>query len=129
MLCTVLIVDDSSSTRSIVRAIVRDAGVRDDRIFEATNGQEALAMFEEAWIDLVLLDINMPVMNGECFARTIRAREDLADVKLLVVTAEPSPLRHARLRQIGVEGILAKPFASEQLREAIRLCLPHAAAA
>ena len=124
--CTVLIVDDSSTTRELIRRRVREAGIRDERIFEACNGQEALALFEEVWIDLVLLDINMPVMNGEVFARTVRAREDLDDVRLLVVTAEHSPLRHARLRQIGVDWILTKPFHAQHLREAIHLCLPGA---
>lgn len=124
--CTVLIVDDSSAARSVIRRTVRDAGVRDDRIFEACNGQEALALFEEVWIDLVLLDINMPVMNGEVFARTLRAREDLDDVRMVVVTTEHSPFRHARLRQIGVDWILTKPFHADHLRDAIRLCLPSA---
>jgi two-component system chemotaxis response regulator CheY len=126
MLCNVLIVDDSISARSVIRQVVREAGIRDDRIFEASNGQEALALFEEVWIDLVLLDLNMPVMNGEVFARTLRAREDLDDVRMLVVTAEHSPFRHARLRQIGVDWILTKPFYADHLRDAIRRCLPSA---
>jgi two-component system, chemotaxis family, chemotaxis protein CheY len=129
MLCNVLIVDDSGSTRSVIRQVVRDAGVRDDRIFEAANGQEALALFETTWIDLVLLDINMPVMNGECFARTLRAREDLADVKVLVVTADHNPLRHARLRQIGINGLITKPFRAHDLRTAVLAALPSAQAA
>lgn len=128
MHCTVLIVDDSSAARSVIRQVVRETGVRDDRIFEASNGQEALALFEDVWIDLVLLDINMPVMNGEVFARTLRAREDLDDVRMLVVTAEHSPFRHARLRQLGVDWILTKPFYAEHLRDAIRICLPSAEA-
>ncbi len=126
MHCTALIVDDSSSARTVMREIVREAGIRDDRIYEAANGQEALALFEEVWIDLVLLDINMPVMNGEVFARTLRAREDLDDVRMLVVTAEHSPFRHARLRHLGVDWILTKPFYADHLRDAIRICLPSA---
>jgi CheY-like chemotaxis protein len=129
MLCNVLIVDDSSSARSILRRVVRAAGVRDERIFEAANGQEALALFEDAWIDLVLLDVNMPVMSGECFVRTIRAREDLADLRVIVVTAENSPLRHARLRTLGVTTILTKPFETEALRSAIIGSLPRLDAA
>jgi len=129
MLCNVLVVDDSSSARAVIRQIVRDAGVCNDRIFEAVNGQEALALFETTWIDLVLLNINMPVMNGECFARTLRAREDLADVKVLVVTADHDPLRHARLRQIGISGMITKPFRAEHLRTAVLAALPAAKAA
>jgi two-component system, chemotaxis family, chemotaxis protein CheY len=126
MHCTALIVDDSGSARSVMREIVREAGLRDDRIYEAANGQEALALLEEVWIDLILLDINMPVMNGEVFARTLRAREDLDDVRMLVVTAEHSPFRHARLRHLGVDWILTKPFYADHLRDAIRVCLPGA---
>ncbi len=126
MHCTILIVDDSASARTLMRQVAREAGVRDSRIYEASNGQEALALFEEVWIDLVLLDINMPVMNGEVFARTLRGREDLDDVRVLVVTAEHSPFRHARLRQIGVDWILTKPFFADHLLDAIRRCLPSA---
>ncbi len=129
MLCNVLIVDDSSATRSIVRQIVREAGVPDDRIFEAGNGQEALAVFEHAWIDLVVLDLNMPVLDGEAFARTIRARDDLEDVRILVVTSDQSSVRHMRLRAIGVDGILTKPFCADELRSLIRRSLPSANAA
>ncbi len=129
MLCNVLIVDDSSATRSIVRQIVREAGVAEERTFEAGNGQEALAVFEHAWIDLVVLDLNMPVLDGEAFARTIRCRDDLADVRIIVVTSDQTTARHMRLRAIGVDGILTKPFCADELRSLITHCLPQRRAA
>jgi two-component system chemotaxis response regulator CheY len=129
MLCTVLIVDDSALTRSLERSVVRSAGVSDQRIFEASNGLEALALFEQAWIDVVLLDLTMPVMDGETFARLLRAREDLGDVRIVVVTSDRDPARHARLRRSGVDGILTKPFDAESLRAMLSRTLPASTSA
>ncbi|MEY2714359.1 MAG: Chemotaxis protein, partial [Planctomycetota bacterium] len=67
--CHVLVVDDSPILRTAIKKVVKLAGVPEDRIFEAGNGVEALDVLETVWIDLVLLDLNMPVMDGEQFAR------------------------------------------------------------
>ncbi len=60
----VLIVDDSSVVRHMVRRALSIAGIEADPVFEAGNGQEALAVLRENWIDIVFADINMPVMSG-----------------------------------------------------------------
>lgn len=119
MSCNVLIVDDSSILRRAIRKVVGMAGVADDRIQEASNGQEALDILERAWVDLILLDLNMPVMDGEQFARELRSREHLKDVTVVVVSTEANAARLARMKELGVSHTLRKPFEPEQLRDII----------
>lgn len=119
MSCNVLIVDDSGVLRSAIRKVVRLAGVEDDRIHEASNGREALEVLETVWIDLVLLDLNMPVMDGEQFATELRKNPDLADVAVVVVSTEANRDRLQRMRDLGVIEMLRKPFAPEDLHRLI----------
>ena len=113
--CHVLIVDDSPILRAAIKKVVKLAGISEDRIFEAGNGVEALEVLETVWIDLVLLDLNMPVMDGEEFARELRKREDLSDVAVVVVSTEANRERLDRMRKLGVAHTLRKPFEPEDL--------------
>ena len=99
--CHVLIVDDSPILRAAIKKVVKLAGVPEDRIFEAGNGLEALEVLETVWIDLVLLDLNMPVMDGEQFATDLRKRDDLQDVAVVVVSTEANRDRLERMRALG----------------------------
>ncbi|MEY3025936.1 MAG: hypothetical protein RL136_2190 [Planctomycetota bacterium] len=113
--CHVLVVDDSPILRTAIKKVVKLAGVPEDRIFEAGNGVEALDVLETVWIDLVLLDLNMPVMDGEQFARELRNRPDLKDVAVVVVSTEANRERLERMHELGVEHTLRKPFEPEAL--------------
>jgi two-component system chemotaxis response regulator CheY len=115
MTCNVLIVDDSRILRTAIRKVVRLAGIEDERIHEASNGREALDVLETVWIDLVLLDLNMPVMDGEQFARELRQNPALADVAVVVVSTESNVDRLQRMRDLGVVESLRKPFEPEDL--------------
>lgn len=119
MSCNVLIVDDSPILRTAIRKVVRLAGIEDDRIHDAGNGREALDVLETVWIDLVLLDMNMPVMDGEQFAGELRKNPDLADVAIVVVSTEANQGRLQRMRDLGVIDILRKPFEPEDLHRLI----------
>lgn len=119
MNCNVLIVDDSPILRMAIRKVVRLAGIEDDRIHEAGNGREALDVLETVWVDLVLLDLNMPVMDGEQFAVELRKNPDLADVAVVVVSTEGNRDRLQRMRDLGVTEMLRKPFEPEDLHRLI----------
>lgn len=119
MNCNVLIVDDSAILRSAIRKVLRLAGVEDDRIHEAGNGRDALELLETVWIDLVLLDMNMPVMDGERFATELRKNPDLSDVAVVVVSTESNRERLQRMRDLGVVEVLRKPFEPEDLHRLI----------
>ena len=114
-----MIVDDSPILRSAIKKVVKLAGLEEDRIFEAGNGKEALELMETVWVDLVLLDLNMPVMNGEEFATELRKRPELEDVAVVVVSTESNQDRLDRMRELGAVESLQKPFEPEDLRRII----------
>lgn len=119
MSCNILIVDDSPILRTAIKKVVKLADISEDHIFEAGNGAEALQVLETVWIDLVLLDLNMPVMDGEQFAVEMRKRPDLNDVAVVVVSTESNKERLDRMKQLGVTAILHKPFEPEDLRRLV----------
>jgi len=115
MSCTILIVDDSPILRMAIKKTARLAGVENDHIFEAGNGQEALDALEKQWVDLILLDLNMPVMDGEQFVEELRKKEDIKDIPVVIVSTESNRDRLARLREMGIVATLHKPFEPEEL--------------
>ena len=115
MSCKVLVVDDSRLLRSAIKKVVKLAGISEDHIFEAGNGQEALLVLETVWIDLVLLDLNMPVMDGEQFAIELRKKPELNDVAVVVVSTESNKERLDRMFELGAVETLHKPFEPEDL--------------
>lgn len=114
----ILIVDDSAVMRAMILRTLRVSGLPLGEVHEAANGEEALDRLRESWIDLMLLDINMPVMNGEAVVDHLRADPETADLKIIVVSTESSDTRIARLAAKGV-AFVHKPFTPEELRDAV----------
>jgi two-component system, chemotaxis family, chemotaxis protein CheY len=118
MAFNVLIVDDSAVMRAMIVRTLKMSGVPIASIHEAAHGEEGLHRLQEEWIDLVLLDINMPVMNGEEMLTRIRADERTRDLAVIVVSTEGSETRLAALQAMGAV-IVHKPFPPEVLRNTI----------
>ncbi len=118
MSLNILVVDDSLAMRSIIKKTLNLSGLPIDKILQAKNGEEGLKMLEENWVDLALVDINMPVMDGETMIDHVRETQDVEDLHIIVVSTEASETRIARLKEKGVE-FIHKPFAPETLREAL----------
>jgi two-component system chemotaxis response regulator CheY len=123
----VLIVDDSPLLRATARRAVLQAGVAAANIREARNGQEALDLLAADKADVVLLDINMPVMDGYEFVQRKSADPALADVKVALVTTEGNKQRLERMTALGVEHYLRKPFEPEDLRDLVAELFGHPA--
>ena len=111
----ILIVDDSPLLRKTARRAAMQAGAEPERIREAGNGREALAALA-AEPDIVLLDINMPVMDGFEFLEANSRAPSPCAAKIALVTTEGNKERLARAEQLGVVDYLRKPFAPEELR-------------
>ena len=119
----ILIVDDSPLLRATARRAVLQAGAAPSNVREAGNGQQALEALREQPADIVLLDINMPVMNGFEFVEAKAKDPSLSGVKVALVTTEGNEKRLARMTELGVNHYLRKPFEPEDLRALVQeLC-------
>jgi two-component system chemotaxis response regulator CheY len=108
-----LVVDDSRTVRIILRQILQEMGTD---VVEAGDGLEALEQLRRnPEIDLVLVDWNMPVMNGLDFILAVRAQADLDDVRIVMVTTETEGEQVARALQAGANEYVMKPFTKEVL--------------
>ncbi len=113
----VLIVDDSAILRLSIKRAVLQTGVKEDDVFQAGNGQEALEALAKQSVDLVLLDLNMPVMNGHEFVKACSQHPTLKNQAIVVVTTEGNQKRIQEIKALGVRGVLRKPFEPEDLRQ------------
>jgi two-component system, chemotaxis family, chemotaxis protein CheY len=87
-------------------------------IYQASNGQEGLEIINKHWLDLVLADLNMPVMSGEEMIDKIRQNPETADLPVIIVSTESSETRIDLLMKKS-DGFVHKPFSPESLRETI----------
>jgi two-component system chemotaxis response regulator CheY len=118
MALNILVVDDSSVMRAMIIKTLRLSRLPLGKVHEATNGQEALKVLDGNWIDLALVDINMPVMDGEEMINRLRQNPATADLPIIIVSTEGSETRKEVLTQKGA-GFVHKPFTPETLRDAI----------
>lgn len=118
MSLNVLVVDDSAVMRAIIIKTLRLSGLAVGEVHEAANGLEGLRLLDSNWIDLALVDINMPEMNGEEMLDAVRLNPDTSSLPVVVVSTEGSDTRIEMLRNKGAT-FVHKPFTPERLRETI----------
>jgi two-component system chemotaxis response regulator CheY len=112
-----LIVDDSSVMRKIVERSLRQAGLDLSSVMEAGNGAEALGILDANPVDLILSDINMPVMDGLEFVRQLQTVEKLRGVPVVMITTEGSESNVVQALSLGAKGYIRKPFTPDQVKE------------
>lgn len=116
MALNVLMVDDSATVRAIIGKALRLGGVDVRELHEAANGAEALEILKTHWVDLVLSDLNMPVMDGAALIEKMAQDELLKSIPVIIVSTEGSATRIEDLKAKGVTGFIRKPFAPEDIR-------------
>lgn len=114
-----LIVDDSKVTRSMIRKALTLSGIELGEVHEATNGREALAVLEAAWVDIVFADLNMPVMNGTEMMQEMARRDLIRNTPVVIVSTEGSQEKIDAMKKQGAQAYLTKPFTPEQMKEVI----------
>ena len=112
-----LIVDDSSVMRKIVERSLRQAGIDLVQVLEAGNGAEALGLLKDSSVDLILCDINMPVMDGLEFVRQLRSVESAKGTPIVMITTEGSESHVVEALSNGARGYIRKPFTPDQVKE------------
>lgn len=115
----VLIVDDSSVMRKIIGRALLQSGFEIANLYEASNGTEGLELLQARQVDIILSDINMPVMDGLEFLRQMRAQNLAPGVPVVMITTESSAEHVKRAIEAGARGYLRKPFTAEQIQERV----------
>jgi two-component system chemotaxis response regulator CheY len=85
-------------------------------VWEAGNGREALELLEQKWIDLILSDVHMPVMDGRELLMEIKGQDSLRDLPVVFITTESNEERMQEIVSLGAEGFIRKPFRPESIR-------------
>ncbi|MDD2366539.1 MAG: response regulator [Desulfuromonadaceae bacterium] len=108
----VLLAEDNSINALFMMTLLKKTG---HRAVCVENGEEALKALENGEFDLVLMDIQMPVMNGEEAFKAIRERENLSSVPVIALTAYAMQSEHQRFIDIGFDGYISKPVQVDKL--------------
>lgn len=119
MSLNVLLVDDSSTMRAMVARTLAMSGLSLGAVHQASNGREGLDVLDREWVDLVLVDINMPVMNGLEMIGELRRKPELAKLPVIVVSTESSQTRIQQVQAQQGVCFIHKPFTPETVREVI----------
>ena len=114
----ILIVDDFSTMRRIIKNLLRDLGFTNTS--EADDGTTALPMLQSGSFDFLVTDWNMPGMSGIDLLRAVRADDRLKHLPVLMVTAEAKRDQIIEAAQAGVNGYVVKPFTAQALKEKIQ---------
>jgi two-component system chemotaxis response regulator CheY len=119
----ILIVDDSDLVRTVIGRTLSLAGIPIGELYEAGNGREALDVIEDRWVDLILADLNMPVMGGLEMLAKLREDGVLKTIPVIVVSTEGSATRVEELTAMGVAAYVRKPFTPELIRDVVSRAL------
>ncbi|CCK79959.1 response regulator [Desulfobacula toluolica] len=114
---SILIVDDSLPMRSVIKRTFKAAGYVNSEFHEAANGKDALELMKNDWIDIVITDYNMPVMNGMEFIKTIKQDDLLKDIPVVVISTEGNETKIKEFMDCGAAGYITKPFTPETIRD------------
>ncbi|MCM0083186.1 response regulator [Geomonas sp. Red32] len=117
---TILAVDDSPGMRTTISFTLEEAGYR---VVEAKDGAEGLARIKQEQVDLVITDLNMPVLDGLSLIRAIRDNPDHRFTPIIMLTTESQDDRKQEGRLAGASGWMVKPFRPEQLLAVVRKVL------
>jgi len=108
----ILVVEDQDDNRTILRDLLTNAGFE---ILEAVTGEEGIRMAETHHPDLILMDIQLPVLDGYEATRRIKAQAELASIPIIAVTSYALSGDADKVRAAGCDGYIAKPFSPRQL--------------
>lgn len=114
---SILTVDDSASMRQMVAFTLKSAGFN---VLEAANGEEGLARIRDSNVDMLLVDQNMPQMDGVSLVRAVRSLPQHKATPILMLTTESSDAMKAAGKAAGATGWLVKPFDPARLIDIVK---------
>ena len=117
----ILIIEDQEDNRAIMRDLLTGAGFE---LIEAVDGEEGVKLAQSERPDLILMDIQLPVIDGYEATRRIKAIVELKSIPIIAVTSYALSGDEAKTRAAGCDGYVAKPFSPRQLLAKVREFLP-----
>jgi two-component system chemotaxis response regulator CheY len=119
---TIMIVDDSASIRTVVGIALRGAGYT---VIEAKDGQDAINKLTGQKVNLIISDVNMPIMDGITFVKHVKQMAAYKFTPIIMLTTESDESKKREGQAAGARAWVVKPFKPEQMLAAVqRLCLP-----
>jgi chemosensory pili system protein ChpA (sensor histidine kinase/response regulator) len=112
-----LVVDDSITVRRVTQRLLERNGMR---VMTARDGADAMALLADHVPDIILLDIEMPRMDGFEFAKTIKADHNLVDIPIIMITSRTAEKHRNRAAELGIDLYLGKPYQEEELLRNLR---------
>ncbi len=113
----ILIVDDSSSMRKVLKKAITMCNIGQVEFIEAENGKTALDIMNNNWIDIVFTDINMPVMDGFQLVSRLKKDNIIGNTPIIVITSELRTEQSEEFKINNIKHIVYKPFRPESIRE------------
>jgi two-component system chemotaxis response regulator CheY len=116
----ILVIDDSAMMRKIVLRTLKMAEIEFDQVYEAENGSEGLTILRDSKVDLVMCDINMPIMSGLEFLSKVKEENLAPGVPIVMVTTEGSEPQVKQALLSGARGYIRKPFTLDHIKNNVR---------
>jgi two-component system cell cycle response regulator DivK len=118
---TIMIVEDYDDTRILLRRVLERLGYS---VLEASNGQEAVDIADREHPDLILMDLDLPILDGIAATQRIRKQPEMEKVPIVAVTAYPMSYTHVKAFAKGCNEYLAKPIDTTELERLVTRYLP-----
>jgi two-component system chemotaxis response regulator CheY len=117
-----MLVDDSVTIRRVMKNVLKRLIAQEVTYIEAGTGVEALAALKEhhEQISFILLDVNMPEMNGDVFLEKMRADKKYNNIRVVMVTTEAEKRTVVRIMKLGANGYIVKPFTPQTMKKSLQ---------
>lgn len=116
----IMTVEDSNSLREMIAFVLKEAGYD---VLEAEDGQDALTKLNSSQVDMVITDLNMPVMNGIELTRSLRESPTYKFIPIVFLTTESQVNKKEAAKEAGATGWIVKPFKPEKLLKVVKKVL------
>lgn len=122
MACKILTVDDSPTVRQQLGATLKEAGYE---VVEAENGEDALKVFGDQHVDMLVTDLNMPKLDGLGLVEQVRKMPGNRFMPIIMLTTEANAEFRQKGKSVGASGWIVKPFRPEQVLGVVRMVMPR----
>ncbi|MBU0517734.1 response regulator [bacterium] len=119
MFQTIIIADDSATARMFIKRCLEIAGYDSATLLEACDGREALDLAKANQADLLITDLNMPVMDGQSLLKRVKSSPKLVGLEVLISSSLSNPAKEAELKELGALAVLSKPITPAKLMDVL----------